>query len=876
MTPEQWQKIRPILESALELAPAARPAFLDDACPDVAVRHEVESLIASPGLRSSFLESPAVAQVVPIESTASVSVWTAGMRLGPYEVKSLLDAGGMGEVYRARDTRLNRTVAIKVLPRHLSSDPARRQRLEREARAIAALQHANICTLFDIGHQDGTDYLVMEYLEGETLSARLSKGPLPLDNILRYGIEVADALDTAHRCGIVHRDLKPGNIMVTAHGECKVLDFGLAMLSEEQPSSEATTVTRHEALTNPGQALGTVAYMSPEQARGEPLDSRTDIFSLGAVLYEMATGKMAFAGKTSAVIFKAILDETPAPPTQINAQLPERTDEIVAKALAKDRNLRYQSAAEVCTDLTRLKGDSASDRHKLSESGRAISGRKRLRGWWAVAALLTIAIVGAIVWWLVSQKMFHRDSVLIRSLAVLPLENLSGDPSQDYFADGMTELMITDLDNVGIPRVISRTSVMQYKGTRKPMPQIARELAVDGVLEAAVFRSGQRIRVTAKLIYAPADRQIWAETYDRDARDVMILQSDLARAIADAIKLKLTANTQSKLAKARQIDPTVNDAYLRGRYLWLQRTNESLAKAKQYFEQAIQKDPSFAPAYSGLADVYFDLGYAWGKMPPREAIPLARTAALKALELDETSAEAHTSLGFVKFMYDWDFSAAETEFRRAIALNPNYVSAHSIYSILLAAMGRPEEALAEERIAQAIDPLSVPEGNLLAGMLLNAGRRDEAIQQDLKTLELDPNNTHLTMIHGRLSRCYRQMGMRQQAIEEDLKDRIAQGASPSDVQQIRELYATRGRAGVLERDIRAALARWNKDRWHVDAFAIAWLYGDLGNNDQAFAWLEKAIQLRSTVLIWVLIDPPGSVRTDPRLGRVKQEMGIEK
>lgn len=399
MTPEQWRKISPILESALQLSPDDRPAFLDGACPDAELRREVESLIASPGLRSSFLESPAVAQVVPIESTASVSVWTAGMKLGPYEIQSLLGAGGMGEVYRARDKRLDRIVAIKVLPRHLSSDPARRQRLEREARAVAALQHANICTLFDVGNQDGTDYLVMEYLEGETLSARLSKGPLPLDNTLRYGIEVADALETAHRHGIVHRDLKPGNIMVTAHGECKVLDFGLAMLSEDQPSSEATTIARHEALTSPGQALGTVAYMSPEQARGEPLDSRTDIFSLGAVLFEMATGKMAFAGKTSAVIFKAILDSEPPPPSEINKAVPERLDEVIGKCIEKDRELRYQSAAEVRTDLKRLKRDSESARHLLSGSAKVTSERRSSRRWWGVAALFAIAIVVTFAWW---------------------------------------------------------------------------------------------------------------------------------------------------------------------------------------------------------------------------------------------------------------------------------------------------------------------------------------------------------------------------------------------------------------------------------------------------------------------------------------------
>ena len=387
MTPEQWQRIRPILESALELAPASRPAFLDDACADASLRHEVDSLIAAQDHHSNFLGCPAVEEVVGNQNTPSVAAWTSGMKLGPYEIHSLLGAGGMGEVYRAQDMRLDRTVAIKVLPAHFSSDPVRRQRFEREARAIAALQHSNICTLYDVGHQSGTDYLVMEYLEGETLASRLAKGPLPLNQTVRYGIEVADALDTAHRRGIVHRDLKPGNIFVTAHGECKVLDFGLAKLGEEKPSSEPPRVTRIGGLTGPGQALGTVAYMSPEQARGEDLDARTDLFSLGVVLYEMATGKLPFSGKTSAVVFKAILDETPAAPTQLNAKLTERLDEIVGKALEKDRNFRYQHASDIRTELQRLERDTESKAAATMGANVRSTGR-RWTSWLEAGALL--------------------------------------------------------------------------------------------------------------------------------------------------------------------------------------------------------------------------------------------------------------------------------------------------------------------------------------------------------------------------------------------------------------------------------------------------------------------------------------------------------
>jgi serine/threonine protein kinase len=363
MTPERWQQIRELLHSALQLEPAQRPAYLDRHCSsDLMLRKDVDSFVAAEeGLRGSFLESPAFAQVAPGGGTGPPMALASGTRLGPHEITALIGVGGMGEVYRARDTRLDRTVAIKVLPVHLSSDPLRRQRFEREARAISALQHPNICTLYDVGQQDGTNYLVMEYLEGETLASRLAKGLLPLEQTLRFGIEIVDALNAAHHRGIVHRDLKPGNIFLTAHGECKVLDFGLAMLGVEATSSpEAPTVMRPAVLTSPGSPVGTMAYMSPEQARGEPLDQRTDIFSLGAVLYEMATGKMGFRGKTSAMVFKAILDETPPAPSRLNPALPEQLDEIVGKALEKDRDLRYQSAADLRTDLRRLKSDSES------------------------------------------------------------------------------------------------------------------------------------------------------------------------------------------------------------------------------------------------------------------------------------------------------------------------------------------------------------------------------------------------------------------------------------------------------------------------------------------------------------------------------------
>jgi predicted Ser/Thr protein kinase len=457
MTPERWQQIRDLLQSAMKLEPAERPTFLEHHySSDPALRQDVEAVLAADeGLRGGLPESTVLAPVSPHKGTRRAMALALGSKLGPYEIIVLLGAGGMGEVYRARDTRLDRTVAIKVIPPHLASDATRRQRFEREARAISALQHPNICTLYDVGHQDDTDYLVMEYLEGETLAARLAKGPLPLDQTLRHGIEVADALDTAHRHGIVHRDLKPGNIFLTTHGECKVLDFGLAKLGGETAAGDGSTATEVDPkiLTTPGQALGTVAYMSPEQARGEELDSRTDVFSLGGVLYEMATGKLAFPGKTSAVVFKALLDDTPPAPTRVHPSLPERLDEIVGKALEKERDMRYQSAADLRTDLRRLARDSASVRGLTTQAVRQRHKRTLLSGV-AVASVLAVIVAAAMVFH--SRARSHPEEkqiVVERQLTATPAENpvtdasISRDGKYVAYTDRSKKIYLLQIDS---------------------------------------------------------------------------------------------------------------------------------------------------------------------------------------------------------------------------------------------------------------------------------------------------------------------------------------------------------------------------------------------------------------------------------------------
>jgi TolB-like protein/DNA-binding winged helix-turn-helix (wHTH) protein len=497
---------------------------------------------------------------------------------------------------------------------------------------------------------------------------------------------------------------------------------------------------------------------------------------------------------------------------------------------------------------------------------------------WALPGSLALALIAVLLLWFNVDKLRTRifaksRSLEIRSIAVLPLENLSKDPNQDYFSDGITDALTTELAQIGSLRVISRTSAEHFKGTKETLPQIGRELSVDAVVEGSITRSENRVRVTAQLIEAPSDRHLWAKRYERDLKDVLTLQDEVARDIAEEIRIKLTPEERTRLSVAHAVDPAAHDAYLRGRYFWSRRTEPELEKAKAYFEQAIAKSPGFAPAYSGLADTYFYLSYAWGRIPPREGMPLARAAALKAIELDDSGAEGHVSLANVQFLYDWDFPAAEREAKRAIALNPNYELGHHVYSVLLAAEGRSDESVAEARKAVEVDPLSVPANNILEGLLVAANRCDEAILESKRALELDPNPTHLAMIHRHLADCYGKKGMDKEFLEEEVITRTAQGASPEKIKEVRSIYAHSGRKGITMMDLQDALARWDKDHWHADAFSIAMLYAELGDLDKAFAWINKSIELHSTTLIWTFVGN-NPLQHDPRFAEVKRKMGV--
>jgi serine/threonine protein kinase/Flp pilus assembly protein TadD len=791
-----------------------------------------------------------------------------GQTISRYRIIEKLGAGGMGVVYKAEDTRLHRLVALKILPDDLAKERRALARFQREAEVASALNHPNICTIYDIGEQDGQQLIAMELIDGQTLKHAMRGRPIPLDQLLKLGIQIVDGLEAVHARGVVHRDIKPANIFVTAKGDAKILDFGLATLRPtEGPGSLSamTTATSEELLTRPGKAVGTLAYMSPEQVRGEELDLQSDIFSLGLVLYEMATGRHAFTGNTTGVLADGILNRAPIPASRVNPDLPPKLDEIVNKALEKDRKLRYQTAADLRADLQRLKRDSDSARVTTlsaivppGEAGPSWHrNRVRTASGIAVAALLVLGT------WFTA---FRGPSQAIDSVAVLPFVNASGDADMEFLSDGLTENLISNLSQLPNLRVMARSTMFRYKGNNADPQKVGQDLRVRAVLSGRLLRRGDTVIIQAELMDVAKDSQLWGGHYNRKAADVFILQEDLSKEISEKLRLRLTGDERRQLTKRYTENAEAYQLYLRGRFFWNKWTPEESQKAIGYFEQAIDKDPGYALAYAGLADTY--ISQAWfGELPPREAVPKAEAAALKALEIDDLVAEAHVSLAFASFVYDWDWPAAEKHFDRALALSPNYSNAHSWHSFYLATIGRSDEALAEAKRALDLDPASPGASQNVALQYYYARRLDEALEQFQKTLEMDYHDAHLG-----LGYVYAAKGMYQEALPEFEEYAKLDRGTP---RSIGVLAYTHARLNERSQALRALkeLGELSKKRY-VPSASFAIIYVGLEDKDQAFTWLEKAYKERSRLPL-LKIDPIWDpLRADPRFKELLRRIGL--
>jgi TolB-like protein/tRNA A-37 threonylcarbamoyl transferase component Bud32/Tfp pilus assembly protein PilF len=785
---------------------------------------------------------------------------TTSTRLGPYEVLAFLGAGGMSEVYRARDTRLDRDVALKVLPESAFADPRRLDRLLREARAISRLNHPHIRALYDVGQQDGVTFLVMELLEGKTLADALLKGPPPMDHAIAFGLQIAQALDAAHTAGVIHRDLKPSNIMLTKDG-VKLLDFGLAKLHECEATPDTVDATRAVGPTEEGAVLGTWPYMSPEQLQGHEADPRSDIFALGVVLYEMATGSRPFQAGNRAALTAAILTATPAPVSSVSAA-PVLLDRAIARCLEKDPEARWQSARDLASALRWAREGEGSHRGRPE---RAATKGASWRNWKTpVAACLVALLAGAGHFASGLRSVPPTPPAGRIMLAVLPFQNLSGDGEQDYLSDGMTEEMIAQLGTLHPSRlaVIARTSAMHYKDTTKRVDEIASELGAHYLLEGSVRRTGDKVRIAAQLVDATNQSPIWAEQYDRDMRDVLRLQTDVAKAIARnmAGNLGVASDGISSSPVARHSsNPEAYEHYLRGRYHLLKDTVDGLWKAYEHFRGAIALDPSYALAYSGLADTYALLG-SYDIMPISESHPLGRDAALTALRLDDTLNEAHVSLAAIIADHYWDWAEAERHYKRAIELAPNDVTALRYYSFHLGYTGRAGEGLPIAERAAGLDPVS-PNVQMNVGVMLNfAGRFDDAVIRLEQAIELDPS---FSFAYAMLGLSYLGKGMPDRAVTVLAKARALAGPRPNVIALHAHALARAGRRSEALKAL-ADLHGLARPR-SASPFLVALVYVGLGDKDRAFEWLDKAVQAREWQLPLLKADPAFAVlRSEPR------------
>lgn len=753
------------------------------------------------------------------DSTQTHTALTKGTEIGHYRIIEKIGAGGMGDVYLAEDTSLNRKVALKFLSLHLIADEEYKARFKREAQAAAVLSHPNIVTIHEVSDYNGRPFLVMEHVEGQSLSDLCKDEKLSVDKVIELAVQICQGLSKAHQAKITHRDIKPSNIVIDPDGRPKLLDFGLA------------SIQGSEQITKTGWAMGTVGYMSPEQLKGEQADHRADIFSVGVVLYEMLTARRPFSRNSEAATLQAVLNETPDPVSRFRTDVPDGLQRIINMALDKNREERYQSIDDLLADLK-----------AISRGSEPIASGDR------------------------GPHLFTRPSI-----AVMAFVNLSADPEQEYFCDGMAEEIINSLTHVEGLRVVARTSSFAFKGKNEDTRDIGRKLSVKTLLEGSVRWAGNKLRITAQLINAADGYHLWSERYDRQMKDIFEIQDEISLAIVDNLKIKLLGEEKAKLAKRPMIDHEAYNLYLKGRFYLSSRTEGGSQKSLDYFLKTLAKDSTNALAHAGIADCYNMFGY-WGYLPPKEAFPRAKAAAEKALAIDDTLAEAHTSLAHVRQYYDWDWPGAQKEYERAIELNPNYATAHQWYAEHFSTLGKHEEAIAEAERSRELDPLSPIVGTQLAGVCYVARKYDLAIEEFTRVLEMDRDFVYA---HFLLSWVYIQLSMYDEAIAEVQKAiELTGGGTTKMMSALGYFYALSGRE-VEAKEILNEIFRPSSGAF-VAADSIALIHSGLGQMDEAFEWLDKAYEQRSHWLVWLRVLPIfDSMRSDERFNVMLKKMRLD-
>lgn len=857
---ERWNRVKALFLEAAELPETERSAFVAlVSAEDAELRRELESLLASDKAAASFCEIPAAewlgaALQGQFESVPPLAV---GTQLGDYEITGFIAAGGMGAVYRARHTVLGREVALKTVSRHVSDDTARR-RLIREARHASTLAHPNICAVHDVGEAGGIPFIIMEYVDGRPLSGLLRDAVPPLGKSLEYGIQIASALEHAHAHGIIHRDLKSSNVVIDARDRAIVLDFGLAKRLPDGASFQS----REPTLTSTDMLAGTLSHMAPEVLRGESADARSDVWALGVLLYELATGALPFTGRTPFETSSAILGDPPRP---IHRRVPLALRLVIERCLRKDPDVRYQRARAVEDALDAIKR-----RRAWPVVGRLLVSARR-RTLYAVAAAAALVPALVIAGGRLHDKFGGGIPGRISTLALLPLENATGNPGADYYAQGLTDALIAQLGAASDVRVLARASTMRAVATARTSAEIGRQLGADVIVRGTLRRAAERIAVDVRLV-APSDgRTLWSESFERNARDALALEADVVRALASAIQLTMRPGARDRLAMVPAVSPDVYEEYLKGRYEWNKRTRSSLQLAVQHFTRAVELDPTFAPAHAALADCFNLLGTVMlGTGSPREYRPRAAAEAIKALQIDPYSAEAHAALGYV-WHYEWRWADAEHEFRHAIELNPSYSMVRIWYANLLMSRRRMKEALQQVYAARDLDPFSLIVGTNVGWVLDRAGRYDDAIAQLNQTLALD--STYV-QARWRLASSLSNAERHAEALTHASRLIALTDSSPPAVAMLGTIEARAGRRDESRAVLARLLAR-SRDEY-VPPASIVTIYAGLGEVDNAIAWIEKAFAERSNAIVYLLVDYAGDpLERDPRFHALLVRAGLK-